>query len=313
MVSPKTILLSALCCALPAFAQHNHGGAALDAPKATESDKAGDSDKDSAVPTHQKHPMDMHAPKPMGADVELKVADASAKAYVATPKGKAQGAVLVVHEWWGMNDWVKHQADLLAKEGYLALAVDLYKGKIATDAKEAGALMGAKDEKWGDEVEEAGIEWLKANGGGAKIATIGWCMGGGESLKASLNDTKDVSATVIFYGMPIDDVAKLKELKGPVLGIWANKDGWITPEKVAAFDKALTEAGVKHEFHAYDADHAFANPSGGKFNGEAAKDAWKKTEKFLAANLKGAGATDAPGGKNLKGPKGEHREKGDKK
>ena len=295
-MAQKSILLSALCCALPAVAQHNHGAAPAADSKAAATDgkdsapgKDSASDKDSAVPTHQKHPMDTNAPKPAGEETELKVGDATAKAYVARPKGKIHGAVLVVHEWWGLNDWVKHQADVLARDGYLALAIDLYKGKVAADPKEAGALMGAKDEKWGDAVEEAGLEWLKTNAQGAKLATIGWCMGGGESLKASLNDTKDVSATVIFYGMPTDDVAKLKELKGPVLGIWAKQDGWITTEKVAAFDKALTEAGVKHEFHAYDADHAFANPSGGKFNGEAAKDAWKKTEKFLAANLKGAG------------------------
>jgi len=86
--------------------------------------------------------------------------------------------------------------------------------------------------------------------------------------------------------MPITDVDRLKTLRGPVLGIWANRDRSITPDQVAAFDKALTEAGVKHEFHAYDADHAFANPSGGRFNGEAAKDAWARTLKFLDANLK---------------------------
>ena len=193
--------------------------------------------------------------------------------------------MLVVHEWWGLNDWVKQKADQLAGQGYLSLAVDLYKGKVATDPKEAGALMQGKDEAWGDKVEEAGLEWLKANGKGVKVGTIGWCMGGGESLKASLNDPKDVAVTVMYYGLPVDDVAKLKTLNGPLLGIWANKDGWITKEKVAAFDKELTEAGVKHEFHAYDADHAFANPSGGKFNGQAAKDAWEKTVAFLRKNL----------------------------
>ena len=146
--------------------------------------------------------------------------------------------------------------------------------------------MQAKDEAWGDQVEEAGLEWLKKNANGVKVGTIGWCMGGGESLKASLHDPKDVAVTVMFYGMPVDDVAKLKTLQGPLLGIWANKDGWITPDKVAAFDKALTEAGIKHEFHAYDADHAFANPSGGKFNGAAAKDAWDKTMAFLRNNLR---------------------------
>src|ERR1700682_5510568 len=243
------------------------------------------SDKDSKVPAHQKHPLDKNAPKPAGEVLDLKVGGETAKAYLAKPKGKPQGALLVLHEYWGLNDWVKHQSDLLAREGYTALAVDLYKGKVATDPKEAVTLLSGRDEKWGAAVEEAGLEWLKAKGGG-KIAAIGWCMGGGESLKASLNDPKDVDATVMYYGMPETDVAKLKKLHGPLLGIWAKRDGWITPDKVAAFDKALTEAGVKHEFHSYDADHAFANPSSGKYQAEAAKDAWEKTKAFLAANIK---------------------------
>ena len=115
---------------------------------------------------------------------------------------------------------------------------------MATDPKEAGALMGQKDEKWGDAVEEAGLEWLKSNGGGAKVATLGWCMGGGESLKASLNDPKDVNGTIIYYGMPVTDPSKLKALRGPVLGIWANQDGWITPDKVKAFDDKGNEVQV---------------------------------------------------------------------
>jgi carboxymethylenebutenolidase len=249
------------------------------------SDAGAASDKDSAIPAHQPHPLDANAPRPQGTMTKLEVQGQPSQAYVARPHGKPQGAVLVIHEWWGLNDWVKHQADQLAGKGFLALAIDLYKGKVAKDPKQAQELMGAKDEKWGDAVEEAGLEWLKKNAGGAKVTTLGWCMGGGESLKASLNDPKDVDATIMFYGFPVLDVAKLKTLRGPVLGIWANKDGWITPDKVAQFDKALTEAGVKHEFHAYDADHAFANPSGGKYNGEAAKDAWDRMLKFLAANV----------------------------
>jgi carboxymethylenebutenolidase len=248
---------------------------------------AGASGQDASVPMSQlPHALDANAPKPRGSMLRLQAGATPMEAYVARPQGKPQGALLVIHEWWGLNDWVKHQADQLAGQGYLALAIDLYKGQVATDPKQAASLMQGKDEKWGDQVEEAGLEWLKQNAQGAKVGTIGWCMGGGESLKASLNDPKDVNATIIYYGMPITDVAKLKTLRGPLLGIWANKDRSITPDKVAAFDKALNEAGVKHEFHAYDADHAFANPSGGRYNGEAAKDAWQKTVAFLSANLK---------------------------
>jgi carboxymethylenebutenolidase len=226
------------------------------------------------------------APKPNGSTVELKVGQEISKAYVAKPKRRPRGAVLVVHEWWGLNDWVKHMADKLAEAGYLALAVDLYRGKSTSDPKEAAALMEAKDEKWDDAVEEAGLEWLKANAKRARIATIGWCMGGGESLKASLNDPKDVSATVMFYGHPVEDVEKLKTLRGPLLGIWGNEDKSIPPSAVAAFHKALKKARVKHEFHAYDAGHGFANPSSGAYQSAAAKDAWKKTKKFLARTIR---------------------------
>lgn len=243
-------------------------------------------DANNPVPEHQRHPLDKDAPAPKGSLIELKAGAEVSRAYVANPKGRIRGAVLVLHEWWGLNDWVKHMADELADQGYLALAVDLYRGKVATDPGQAAALMKGKDEAHGDQVEEAGLEWLKANGEGAKIATIGWCMGGGESLQASLNDPKDVDATVMDYGMPVDDVQKLKTLRGPLLGIFAKRDGWITPAKVAAFDEALDRAGVKHEIHEFDADHAFANPSGGKYNPQAAQKAWQLTLDFLAKNLK---------------------------
>src|SRR5436305_4058255 len=231
----RLVLAVALALPFPAAAQeHQHGNTASDAG--------------SNVPAHQNHPLDANAPKPKGQNLQLKVAGQNAKAYVAKPKGESKGAILVFHEWWGLNDWVKHQADQLADLGYLALAVDLYKGKVATDPQTAQKLMGSKDEKWGDQVEEAGLEWLHKNASGKKVATLGWCMGGGEALKASLHDPKDVDATVMYYGMPVADVAKLKTLKGPMLGIVADQDGWITPDKVKQFDQALTEAGIQHEF-----------------------------------------------------------------
>jgi carboxymethylenebutenolidase len=228
-------------------------------------------------PARTKEP----APKLHGSMIDLK----DSKAYVAKPHHKPKGALLVIHEWWGLTDWVKHMADELADQGYLALAVDLYKGKVTDDPKEAAGLMQSKDEAYGDAQEEAGLEWLKANAGGAKVGTIGWCMGGGESLRASLHDPKDVAATVMYYGMPVDDVAQLKTLQGPVLGIFAKKDGHITPEVVAKFDQNLTASGIQHEFHSYDAGHGFANPSSGAYTSDAAKDAWAKTKEFLKANL----------------------------
>jgi carboxymethylenebutenolidase len=271
-----TVVTAMLLCGL--------GGSGL----AAAADSKTTSDANSKVPAHQKHPLDSESPKPQGSMVDLTLEKGgTSKAYLAKPEGAPKGALLVVHEWWGLNDHIKAEADHFAKLGYLALAIDLYDGKVATSSDEAQKLMGALDDAHSTDIEKAGLKYLKSNAGGVKIGTIGWCMGGGQSLNASLADPEDVSVTVMYYGMPVTDVAKLKTLHNDaVLGIWANKDGWITPDKVKAFDKALTDAGIKHEFHPFDADHAFANPSGGKYNPEAAKQANAITEKFLAENFK---------------------------
>jgi len=245
------------------------------------------SDADSTVPAHQAHPVDPTPPAAKGKMVQLTLPDGkTSAAYVARPKGTPHAAVLLVHEWWGLNGWVKADADRQAAQGYLTLAVDLFDGKVATKPEEAEDLMKALDDAHATQVETAGIDWLAKNAPGKKIATIGWCMGGGQSLNASLANTDKVSATVIYYGLPVTDVDRLRKLKGPILGIWAKKDGWITPEKVSAFDTALKDAGIKHEFRSYDADHAFANPSGGRYNPDAAKDANEATRRFLASALR---------------------------
>src|SRR5437016_2664376 len=122
----RAVLAFAVAYALPALAQdHQHGKTAQA------------SDEGSKVPAHQMHLLAAGAPKPRGQDLQLKVSGQSAKAYVAKPQGAPKGALLVIHEWWGLNDWVKHQADELAALGYLALAVDLYKGKVAKDPQTA--------------------------------------------------------------------------------------------------------------------------------------------------------------------------------
>jgi carboxymethylenebutenolidase len=222
---------------------------------------------------------------PAGTMIDLTSFGAAAQAYVARPKGAPTGAVLVLHEWWGLNDWIKGEADELAGLGYLTVAVDLYGGVVATKPAQASKLMAALDQKNATSVEKAGLAWLAHEAPGAKIATIGWCMGGGQSLQASLADPAHVAATVMYYGMPVDDPKVLATLRGPVLGIFAKRDGWITPAVVAAFDGALTKAGVKHDIHSYDADHAFANPSSGRYQADDARDAWAITVAFLATNL----------------------------
>ena len=238
-------------------------------------------DAGAAAPAHQKHPM------PKGKAIELTLLGGkTSSAYVARPKGAPRAGVLMVHEWWGLNDWVKSEADRYATQGYLVLAVDLYGGTVTEDADEAQKLMSALDEKAATEVEVAGVDWLAQALPGKKIATLGWSMGGGQALNASLASGGKVSATVMYYGLPVTDASLLRKLQGPVLGIWAKRDGWITPEKVTAFDLALNDAGIKHEFRSYDADHAFANPSGGRYNAAAEQDASEATRRFLKSVLK---------------------------
>ncbi len=239
------------------------------------------------APAQEHHPVDPRPPTPKGKSVELSLPDGkTAIAYVARPKGTPRGGLLILHEWWGLNDWVKAEADRYATQGYLVAAVDLYGGAVATSDDEARKLAGALDQKRATEVEVAGIAWLAQAAPGKKIATLGWCMGGGQSLNASLASPEKVAATVIYYGAPVTEVSLLRKLRGPVLGIWAKRDQGITPEKVAAFDLALKDAGIKHEFRSYDAEHAFANPTGGRYNPPAAQDANDATRRFLKSILK---------------------------
>jgi carboxymethylenebutenolidase len=224
---------------------------------------------------------------PKGKSVELRLpGGGTSTAYVARPRRAARGGLLLLHEWWGLNDWVRSEADRYATQGYLVLAVDLFGGLVAADADQAQKLMSALDDKAATDIEVAGIDWLAQALPGKKIATLGWSMGGGQSLNASLASGGKVAATVIYYGVPVTDVNLLKKLQGPVLGIWAKRDGWVTPEKAAGFDLALKDAGIKHEFRSYDADHAFANPTGGRYNAAAAQDASEATHRFLKSILK---------------------------
>lgn len=239
------------------------------------------------VPSQERHPVDPRPPAPHGKKVTLALpGGVSSRAYVARPKGTPQGGLLLLHEWWGLNDWVKSEADRYSAQGYLVLAVDLYGGSVATTPEQAQTLMSGLDQKRATEIEIAGLDWLARALPAKKIATLGWCMGGGQSLNASLASPGRVSGTVVYYGLPVTEVELLRKLQGPVLGIWAKQDGWITPEKVAAFDLALKDAGIKHEFRSYDADHAFANPTGGRHNPPAAQDANEAVRRFLRSVLR---------------------------
>lgn len=193
--------------------------------------------------------------------------------------------LLVIHEYWGLNDYVKQQSEkLYADLGNVnVIALDLYDGKIATTREDAGKFMQAVKEDRAQAIIKGAIAYA---GPKARIATIGWCFGGGWSLQTALMAGKHLAGCVMYYGMPETDVNKLKTLNADVLGNFANKDQWINPKVVAQFADNMKAAGKKLYLHQFDADHAFANPSSPASNGEAAKQAYAFTVEFLKARLK---------------------------
>ncbi|MEC7946568.1 MAG: dienelactone hydrolase family protein [Myxococcota bacterium] len=206
-------------------------------------------------------------------------------AYRSAPPGAtaATPAVLVVHEWWGLNDHIKHYADRLAGDGYVALAVDLYGGVVAADADAAMARMKSVDAAAAGATLEAGLQSLRtAEDRG--IGVIGWCFGGGWALQTAIS-TPDLDAAVVYYGKVETDPAVLAGLQAPLLGVFANQDDGIPVATVDAFEAALKEAGKDATVHRYDARHAFANPSNADYDEKKAGDAWAKVSAFLAVHL----------------------------
>ena len=203
---------------------------------------------------------------------------------LAVPATTPAPAVLLIHEWWGLNDQIKAVAAELAADGFVALAVDLYDGKVATDPETAQSYMQAVDGAVATETLTTWIDWLKAEPRSTgKIGTIGWCFGGGWSLNASI--AAPVAATVIYYGRVERPAADLASLAGPVLGHFADQDQWINRAMVGGFEAAMTQAGKSLETHWYSADHAFANPTSARYDQEDAQTSWRRTLAFLRANL----------------------------
>jgi len=216
------------------------------------------------------------------------------RGYLARPKGASKGAgalpgLIVIHEWWGLNDNVRNMAKRLAGEGYTALAVDLYGGQSADTPDKAQALMGAvlKDTQPAEENLKQAYSFLETRQKAPRIGVIGWCFGGGWSLQTALLFPEKIDAAVIYYGHLVTDKAKLAALKMPVLGFFGGKDQSIPVASVRDFEKTLKDLGKSVEIHIYDdASHAFANPSGGSYNPKAAEDSWKRTTAFFKTHLK---------------------------
>jgi carboxymethylenebutenolidase len=223
-------------------------------------------------------------------NVSYKSGDETVQAVLYTPAGKGPfPAIIVIHEWWGLNDWVKDQAAKLAGEGYEALAIDLYRGKVATTPEQAHEIMRGVPEDRAKRDLHAAFAFLQSQANVKKdhIGAIGWCMGGGYSLDVALQEPA-LAADVINYGHLATDSEALKKIHAPILGIFGALDQGIPPHDVKKFGETLEEMGKKIDIKIYDdAGHGFENPNNKDgYHAADAADAWKRTVSFLAENLK---------------------------
>ncbi len=214
---------------------------------------------------------------------------AGTSAYLSLPAtGKPPfPAIVVIHEWWGLNDHIKHWADRLAADGYAALAVDLYGGRVANNPDSAMAYMKRVDQKRATATLLAAHKFLAGDARvrAARRASIGWCFGGGQSLRLAIA-APDLDAAVMYYGFPVDDPKELGKIKAHLLGIFGNKDQAIPPAAVDAFETTLVKADAAYQIRRYDAEHAFANPSSARYDQASATSAWNEVRAFLDEHLK---------------------------
>lgn len=207
--------------------------------------------------------------------------------YLAKPStGGQYPAVIMIHEWWGLNDNVRDMAEKLASHGYVVFAVDLYDGQVATTADQARELRSSFDEQYWIENMNTATEYVQEQHSPDKIGSIGWCFGGQQSLNLAINN-EDMDATVIYYGRLVTEPEALSSINWPILGIFAELDQGIPPSQVSEFELALNHLDITNDIHIYPGvDHAFANPSGERYAPEASMDAWKKTIEFFDENLR---------------------------
>jgi carboxymethylenebutenolidase len=225
-----------------------------------------------------------------GKEVSYKSGDETVTGMLYTPSGSGPfPGIVVIHEWWGLNDWVKEQASKLADQGYVALAVDLYRGKVADNPNTAHELMRGVPEDRATRDLHAAVEYVKSQSNVKKdrIGSIGWCMGGGYSLDVALAEPT-LAATVVNYGHLATDPAALQKIHAAILGNFGGKDQGIPPEDVKKFEEALKKDGKQVDIKIYpDAGHAFENPNNkGGYRPDDAADAWQRTVKFLNETLK---------------------------
>jgi carboxymethylenebutenolidase len=220
--------------------------------------------------------------------VSFKSGAEEVSAFLVEPEGTGPfPATVVIHEWWGLNERIKEVAKEFASKGYVALAVDLYRGKVTSSPDEAHELYRGLPEDRAVQDLKAAVAYLQGrpNVKKDKIGSIGWCMGGGYSLSLGVN-SPELAACVIYYGRLMTDQEALKKISAPVIGFFGEDDRGIPVDSVKAFEKKMKDLGKNAEVHIYpQAGHAFALSGSPAYQEAAANDAWKRTWEFLAARL----------------------------
>ncbi len=219
----------------------------------------------------------------MGSMIDFKRPDGSAcKGYLAEA-GAGKPGIIVIQEWWGLNDQIKGIADRLAAAGYNALAPDLYKGRVTQKPDEANHLMTGLDFVGASDQDIAGaVKHLAASS--RKVGVMGFCLGGALTIAAAAR-VPGVACGVPFYGIPPGQLADPAKIAIPIEGHFANTDDWCTPQLVDDFEKAMSAAGNKPSIFRYDAAHAFANETSAAYDAAAAQQAWQRTMAFLGKHL----------------------------
>ena len=228
-------------------------------------------------------------------DITFKSGDDEVKGFLAEPDGKGPfPAIVVIQEWWGLTDWIKDNAKHFAEQGYVALAPDLYRGKVTDDPAIARQLLGGLPKDRAVRDLKAAVDTLAARDNVQKdrIGSIGWCMGGGYSLHLALADDR-VKACAMCYGPPVTKPDMLKSLNATILGIFGEEDKGIKAADVRMFEQALKTAGKSVEkINIYPgAGHGFMRPSSAAmknaaYNERAANDAWQQIDAFFINTLK---------------------------
>lgn len=228
----------------------------------------------------------VHVSEAGGEMIRFKTPDGQeANGYLIKAKKKTNNWIFVFQEWWGLNDNIKRESENLFRDlgNVNVLALDMYDGKLATEPKAAGQYMQEFKQDRGNAIVKGALSYA---GSDARIGTVGWCFGGGQSIQAALTAGGQAAACVMYYGMPEESVDRLKSLNCEVLNIFAAKDKWINQDVVTKFEANMKAAGKTVTVKKYDADHGFANPSNAIYDKVSTEDAYKNTVAFFKARLK---------------------------